>query len=175
MSPPLYGRLIATWRHGRWCHCCGKGPCFYSTRGPTGSLLVLTVVGVSVLEFCRIYERLDIEKLVSRGESFYQSRMAGIVKQLDEKGTCALYRDRSFLCYCPFQVFLVLLTFPSYSLFFGVLMPWILRRTSKRREYLNCKFLRENFNVAKFATISCAKLKTLQSLRMPQTSNPRKF
>ena len=41
MVPPLYGRLIARWRHGRWCHRCGKGPCFYSTRGPTGSLLVL--------------------------------------------------------------------------------------------------------------------------------------
>ena len=31
-SPPPYGRLIARWRHGRWCHHCGKGPCFYSNR-----------------------------------------------------------------------------------------------------------------------------------------------
>ena len=46
----LYGRLIARWRHccgtltGRWCHRCKVlplyRPCFYSTRGPTGSLLV---------------------------------------------------------------------------------------------------------------------------------------
>ena len=26
--------LIARWRHGRWCHRRGKGPCFYSTRDP---------------------------------------------------------------------------------------------------------------------------------------------
>ena len=38
MSPPLYGRLI-----GRWRHRCGKGPCFYSTRVPTGSLLAFTM------------------------------------------------------------------------------------------------------------------------------------
>ena len=31
--PPLYGRLIARWRHGRWCHRYGKGSCFNSTRG----------------------------------------------------------------------------------------------------------------------------------------------
>ena len=41
LSPPLYGRLIARWRHGRWCHRCGKGPGFYSTRGPTGALVLL--------------------------------------------------------------------------------------------------------------------------------------
>ena len=40
MVPPLYGRLIGRWRHGKWCHLCGKGLCFHSTRGPTGSLLV---------------------------------------------------------------------------------------------------------------------------------------
>ena len=36
MVPPLYGRLIDRCRHGT---------CFYSTRGPTGSLLVLCYVG----------------------------------------------------------------------------------------------------------------------------------
>ena len=42
MSAPLSGTLIiARWRHGRWCHRCGKGPCLYSTRVPTGSLLVI--------------------------------------------------------------------------------------------------------------------------------------
>ena len=40
MSPPLYGRLIARWRHGRWCHRCGKGPCFYSTHGHKGYILI---------------------------------------------------------------------------------------------------------------------------------------
>ena len=40
VATALYGRLIARWRHSRWCYHCGKGPCFYSTRGPTGSLLV---------------------------------------------------------------------------------------------------------------------------------------
>ena len=45
MSPLLYGRLIARWRHGRWCHRCEKGPCFYSTRVPTGCLLVTTNPG----------------------------------------------------------------------------------------------------------------------------------
>ena len=42
MVPPLYGRLIARWRHGIWCHRYGKGSCFNSTRGHTGSLLVFT-------------------------------------------------------------------------------------------------------------------------------------
>ena len=40
MMPPLYGRLIARWRHGRWCHLYGKGTCFNSTRGHTGYILV---------------------------------------------------------------------------------------------------------------------------------------
>lgn len=35
-------------------------------------------------EFQSIYDRLDI-KLVERGESFYQSRMQDIVKELEEK------------------------------------------------------------------------------------------
>ena len=35
MSSLLCGRLITRWRHGiSWCHRCGKGPCFYSTRAP---------------------------------------------------------------------------------------------------------------------------------------------
>ena len=38
MVPPLYGRLIARWRHGT---------CFYLTRGPTGSLLVFLYSAVS--------------------------------------------------------------------------------------------------------------------------------
>ena len=32
MMPPLYGRLIARWRHCRWCHRYGKGSCFNSTH-----------------------------------------------------------------------------------------------------------------------------------------------
>ena len=41
MVSPLYGRLIARWRHDRWCHRYGKGSCFNSTLGHTGSLLAL--------------------------------------------------------------------------------------------------------------------------------------
>ena len=41
MVPPLYDRLIARWRHGRWCHRYGKDSCINSTRGYTGSLLVI--------------------------------------------------------------------------------------------------------------------------------------
>lgn len=37
------------------------------------------------LEFQKIYERLDI-KLVERGESFYQTRMEKIVKELEASG-----------------------------------------------------------------------------------------
>jgi len=36
-------------------------------------------------EFSKIYERLDIKNLESRGESFYQPLMAGMVKKLEEK------------------------------------------------------------------------------------------
>ena len=42
MMQPLYGRLIARWRHGRWCHRYGKGSCFNSTRGHTGYILVIS-------------------------------------------------------------------------------------------------------------------------------------
>ena len=55
--PPLYGRLIARWRHGRWCHRCGKEPCFYPTRGPTGSLLVMSKTRISKNVDCMIQTR----------------------------------------------------------------------------------------------------------------------
>ena len=56
MVPPLYGRLIARWRHGRWCHRYGNGSCFNSTRGHMGSLLVYTEarkVNTDWLDTCR--------------------------------------------------------------------------------------------------------------------------
>ncbi|CDS36391.1 arginyl tRNA synthetase cytoplasmic [Echinococcus multilocularis] len=44
------------------------------------------ICDVSKLEFDDIYCRLDIKNLVPRGESFYQSRMIGLVEYLDERG-----------------------------------------------------------------------------------------
>lgn len=40
---------------------------------------------VSRLEFQKVYDRLDI-KIIDRGESFYQSRMESIVKELKDRG-----------------------------------------------------------------------------------------
>lgn len=37
------------------------------------------------LEFQKIYKRLNIS-IIERGESFYQSRMENIVKELENKG-----------------------------------------------------------------------------------------
>ena len=48
-----HGRLIARWRHGR---------CFYSTRGPTGSLLVFYYVR-SLPQRKRHYWKLDTKSL----------------------------------------------------------------------------------------------------------------
>ena len=44
------------------------------------------ICDVSRKEFSKIYERLDIKNLIERGESFYQSRMEAVVKDLEEKG-----------------------------------------------------------------------------------------
>lgn len=41
---------------------------------------------ITFLDFERIYDRLEIRNLIERGESFYQSRMNAIVKELDERG-----------------------------------------------------------------------------------------
>uniref|UniRef100_A0A5S6QG71 Probable arginine--tRNA ligase, cytoplasmic n=1 Tax=Trichuris muris TaxID=70415 RepID=A0A5S6QG71_TRIMR len=43
------------------------------------------ICDISRKDFQRIYERLDV-KLVERGESFYQDKMADIVRLLEEKG-----------------------------------------------------------------------------------------
>lgn len=44
------------------------------------------ICDVSRKEFSKIYERLDVQNLVERGESFYQDRMNAVVKELDSKG-----------------------------------------------------------------------------------------
>ncbi|XP_043219701.1 arginine--tRNA ligase, cytoplasmic-like isoform X2 [Amphibalanus amphitrite] len=44
------------------------------------------ICAVSEREFEKIYERLNVHGLVPRGESFYQSRMQGVVQQLTEAG-----------------------------------------------------------------------------------------
>ena len=46
--------------------------------------IVIRVVFVS--EFMKIYERLDIENLVDRGESFYNDLMPAMVQRLDKMG-----------------------------------------------------------------------------------------
>lgn len=43
------------------------------------------ICDVSRKEFQKVYDRLDIT-LTERGESFYQSRMEKIVKELEERG-----------------------------------------------------------------------------------------
>lgn len=44
------------------------------------------ICDVSRREFQKIYDRLDIRSLVERGESFYQSRMESLVKELSAAG-----------------------------------------------------------------------------------------
>ncbi|XP_014675844.1 PREDICTED: LOW QUALITY PROTEIN: arginine--tRNA ligase, cytoplasmic-like [Priapulus caudatus] len=44
------------------------------------------ICDVSRCDFERIYERLGISDLVERGESFYQSRMVDVVRELEERG-----------------------------------------------------------------------------------------
>ena len=39
-----------------------------------------------ISEFMKIYERLDIENLVDRGESFYNDLMPAMVQRLDKMG-----------------------------------------------------------------------------------------
>ena len=41
-----------------------------------------------------MYERLDIQRLVNRGESFYQKMMKNMVEDMDKKGL--KYRMQSF-------------------------------------------------------------------------------
>ncbi|KAL5968638.1 Arginine--tRNA ligase cytoplasmic [Taenia solium] len=55
------------------------------------------ICDVSKLEFYDIYRRLDIEDLIPRGESFYQSRMIGVVKYLDEHGLLELDEGRKIM------------------------------------------------------------------------------
>lgn len=43
------------------------------------------------LEFEKIYERLDIQDLIDRGESFYQDMMGPVVKLLDNEGDYICY------------------------------------------------------------------------------------
>jgi len=50
-------------------------------------LFVIKFVSPSLLsEFSMVYKRLNIEKLVDRGESFYQEMMASAVQELEQKG-----------------------------------------------------------------------------------------
>ncbi|CAH1267869.1 RARS [Branchiostoma lanceolatum] len=44
------------------------------------------ICDVSRNEFQKVYNQLDIQDLLERGESFYQDRMVQVVKELEEKG-----------------------------------------------------------------------------------------
>ena len=44
------------------------------------------MVCISLTEFTKVYQRLNIENLEDRGESFYQPYMPKIVEELDKKG-----------------------------------------------------------------------------------------
>lgn len=54
------------------------------------------ICDVSRKEFQKIYDRLDI-KLTAKGESFYQSRMESVVKELDSKGLLELDEGRKVM------------------------------------------------------------------------------
>lgn len=49
-------------------------------------------------EFQKIYERLNIN-IIERGESFYQSRMENVVKELENKGNIVviMYINNNYL------------------------------------------------------------------------------
>lgn len=51
-------------------------------------------------EFTKIYERLNIENLVNRGESFYQPLMPGVVDQLEKQGLVEVDEGRK-ICWPP--------------------------------------------------------------------------
>lgn len=48
------------------------------------------------LEFQKIYERLNVS-IIERGESFYQSRMENVVKELENKGILKAYTHKYYL------------------------------------------------------------------------------
>jgi arginyl-tRNA synthetase len=76
------------------------------------------ICDVSRKEFTKIYERLNIENLIERGESFYQSRMDIVVKDLEEKGkikfSCGIrimrYEISVIVCYLLFLLLLRILS-----------------------------------------------------------------
>ena len=39
-----------------------------------------------ITEFTKVYARLDIQRLVNRGESFYQEMMKDVVADLEKRG-----------------------------------------------------------------------------------------
>jgi len=55
------------------------------------------ICDVSRKDFERIYERLDVKGIRERGESYYQSRMVDLVKELGEQGVLQLDEGRQLL------------------------------------------------------------------------------
>lgn len=58
------------------------------------------ICDVSRKEFQKIYDRLDI-KLIERGESFYQSRMEAVIKELEASGVLEDDNGRKILWASP--------------------------------------------------------------------------
>ncbi|KAF6778282.1 hypothetical protein AHF37_02068 [Paragonimus kellicotti] len=55
------------------------------------------ICDISRKEFEKVYERLDIKDLVERGESFYQSRMHDLVRELEAQNLLTLDEGRKLL------------------------------------------------------------------------------
>ena len=82
------------------CDISRKGS---KTNGFTGHLF-----DSSFADFAQLYQRLDIKNLVERGESFYQSRMQDIVKELEESDVLVEEEGRKLMfpsgCQIPLTV-----------------------------------------------------------------------
>lgn len=59
--------------------------------------VILRCLTWCLTEFNKIYERLNIENLIERGESFYQSRMVDIVKELKDQQLLTLDEGRQLM------------------------------------------------------------------------------
>lgn len=96
--------------HKAWqliCDVSRKGIFNISVR----SLLILTIECSSVtcnssIEFQKIYDRLDISSK-EIGESFYQSRMEDVVKELEKKGTNFKFDLTVFVLFQCYPILLI--------------------------------------------------------------------
>jgi arginyl-tRNA synthetase len=69
-----------------WLTQCREELVKLQAGDPDNTALWRQFVALSLKEFDRIYKRLDVSFDLVRGESFYNSKLAGTVKLLEEKG-----------------------------------------------------------------------------------------